>query len=184
MKAAELWKLSAGELGEILRGGHAIDPEALAGCSYRGVSLGLPSIVIRVTWLTFRKVFRRDPRSGKLVGHNERLEQTGLDGPVRPALKKGKPIVFGPYEVIPLPADGTPFQVHRGLLLDYGRGHPPLHPLARVRDPIVALEVGSHALLLGATYLDLPLRPLKTPSFFTLELEPAVSSVAPIHGER
>lgn len=179
MTPREIWRLDAKELGRLLADGHAIDPDALVGKDYRGVSLGLPSLLIRVTWLTFRKVFRRDPTTGAIVGHNERLEQTGLSGPVQPALKKGKPIVFGPYEVTPLPAAGNPFGVEKGLLLDYGKGHPRLHPLARVRDPIVAVNAGSTALLLGATYLDLPLRPLRTPSFFTLELEQDVSSGAP-----
>jgi hypothetical protein len=56
------------------------------------------------------------------------------------------------------------------VLLDYGAAHPAWHPLARLRDPVVAVEAGSVDLLLGASWLDLGAR-IRTPSFFTLERE-------------
>ncbi|MEZ4315095.1 MAG: hypothetical protein R3F14_44340, partial [Polyangiaceae bacterium] len=62
------------------------------------------------------------------------------------------------------------FHCKAGLLLDYGARHPAYHPLARLRDPIVAVREGSVDLLLGATYLAIG-GGVKTPSFFTLERE-------------
>ena len=53
----------------------------------RGTSLGLPALVEKLTWKTFQKTFYRDPRTGRLLGWNVRLEQDGLDAPSRPRLK-------------------------------------------------------------------------------------------------
>jgi hypothetical protein len=47
-----------------------------------------------------------------------------------------------------------------------------LHPLARTRDVVVAIDEDGD-LLLGALYLELGFGSLRTPSFFTLEREPA-----------
>jgi hypothetical protein len=58
-----------------------------------------------------------------------------------------------------------------GVVLDYGLAHPALHPMARLRDPVVALREGSSDLLLGASYLSLGGRLVATPSYFTLERE-------------
>jgi hypothetical protein len=159
------------ELAAAIAGGHAIDLAALRG-PYRGVSLGLGAVIERLSWKTFRKRFWLDEASGDVVGHNERLEQTGLDGPVTPQRdRRGAIVSFGPFRVVPLPEGGTPFHCRAGLLLDYGARHPAWHPLARVRDPIVAVNEGSLDLLLGASYLDLGGIEPRTPSFFTLERE-------------
>jgi hypothetical protein len=166
-----LWRLSVRELAGVLAAGHAIDLEALQG-NYRGVSLGLPAIVERMTWKTFRKTFRRDKGSGKLVGHNVRMRQTGVFGPSEPERRNGDDVTFGPYEVVELPSSGTPFRCRAGVLLDYGARHPAWHPLARVRDPLVAVNVSDATLLLGATYLALGALETRTPSFFSLEREP------------
>ncbi len=165
----DLWGMPVSELARVLASGHAIDPGALVGRDYRGTSLGLPSFLIELTWRSFRKVFRAD--GGRVVGHNVRLTQTGFTGPSVPVLSAGREQVFGPYEVLPLSPGRDPFGCQRGLLLDYGKAHPAYHPLSRVRDPLVALAEGNTELLLGATYLDLWGRSLRTPSFFTLELE-------------
>lgn len=162
---------SNAQLSERLTQGFAIDAEALVGADYRGVSLGLPRLVERLTWKTFRKVFRRDPSSDGVVGHNVRMQQTGLDGPSLPEKKDGALIEFGPYRVGALPPGGTPFRCRAGLLLDYGARHPGWHPLSTVRDPIVALNEGSVEVLLGATYVALGPARLRTPSFFTLTRE-------------
>ena len=61
--------------------GHPVDPAQLEGWVYRGTSLGLPSLVERLTWKTFQKAFWRDPATGRLLGWNVRLEQDGLDAP-------------------------------------------------------------------------------------------------------
>lgn len=174
----DVWQMDNGTLGALLSRGHAIDLADLRG-PYRGVSLGLGQLVERLTWKTFRKRFWRDEATGEVVGHNERLEQTGLDGPiVEKRDRAGAVVSFGPFVVTALPPDGTPFQCREGVLLDYGarpsgaqvRRTPAWSPLARLRDPLVALNEGSAALLLGASYLAIG-GGVKTPSFFTLERE-------------
>lgn len=168
--AADLWRMSRPELGEVLAAGFAIDPEALRG-PYRGVSLGLGAVIERLSWKTFRKRFAVDPASGAVVGHNERLRQSGLAGPVEPLRSRGGAIVsFGPFRVAPLPEGGTPFHCNAGLLLDYSAFLPRWHPMALLRDPLVAVNPGSVELLLGASYLAIGAG-VRTPSFFTLERE-------------
>lgn len=168
----DVWRMDRDTLGATLSRGHAIDLAALRG-PYRGVSLGLGALVERLTWKTFRKRFWLDEATGEVVGHNERLVQTGLDGEiVERRDRAGRAVTFGPFVVTPLPADGTPFRCRAGLLLDYGLRHAAWHPLARLRDPLVALNEGSAALLLGASYLA-TFGGVSTPSFFTLEAEPA-----------
>ncbi len=83
--------------------------------------------------------------------------------------KGGAEVTFGPYAVVPLPSSGTPFRCRAGVLLDYGAKHPALHPLARVRDPLVSLHEKNADQLLGATYLAVGPFDIATPSFFALE---------------
>jgi hypothetical protein len=163
VKAEDVWAMPRRELAALLAQGHPIDPGELAGNDYLGVSLGLPEIVVRLTWRHFQKSFRKDGR-GRVVGHNVRL--------VEP------PKVFGPFHVTDLPPCGTPFRCRAGVLLDYGAAHPAWHPLARVRDPLVALSPGSNELLLGATYFAAGGARLKTPSFFTLQRRTTTVPVA------
>src|SRR5690606_10705718 len=108
--------------------GHPVAPDEVAGAVYRGISLGLPSLIERLSWKTFRKVFVRDPARG-VRGWNERVIQDGLTAPTRPRMRGGRPWHFGHFAVL---ADAG------SLLLDYGAAHPAWHPLARVRDPLVA----------------------------------------------
>ncbi len=167
----DLWRLTRAELAAVLANGHPIDLAALRG-PFRGVSLGLGGFIERLTWKTFRKRFWLDERTAEVVGHNERLLQNGLDSAPEPQRDaKGRPVTFGPFLVRPLPPDGTPFHCRAGVLLDYGARHPAWHPLARMRDPLVAVNEGSTALLLGASYLALGAS-VRTPSYFTLEREP------------
>jgi hypothetical protein len=177
MRAKDLWGLSRGELSRVLAGGFAVDVEALRGASFRGVSLGLPGWLERLTWKEFRKEMFTDEATGGVKGHNVRVssrpELVALEdgaSPPSPRLASGAPEVFGPFGVRPLRADeGYPCRA--GVVLDYGMAHPALHPMARLRDPLVALREGSTAVLLGASYLDLGGRLVATPSFFTLERE-------------
>lgn len=166
----DVWQMDNDTLGALVSRGFGIDLDALRG-PYRGVSLGIGELATRLTWKTFRKRFRVDEATGEVVGHNERLVQTGLDGPIEEKRdRSGAVVSFGPFVVKPLPADGTPFQCRAGLLIDYSGRHPFWHPLARVRDPLVAVNEGSGELLLGVSYLAIG-GGVKTPAFFTLEPE-------------
>jgi hypothetical protein len=178
MKASAFLELSGAELRRMLEAGHAIDPRALDDSEYRGVSLGLPSPVVKLTWLTFRKTFHRDPKSGALRGWNVRMQQTGLDGPREPMRENGEPKCFGHYEVRDGGEYAMPVAARHGLVIDYGRGdNARLDPMRRARDPLVALEEGSVERLLGWTYLDLGVGQVGTPSYFLLEREGPLSHV-------
>jgi hypothetical protein len=168
LKAADIWSMSKRELASVVAAGHAIDDAALEG-DFFGVSLGLPPLVERLTWKVFRKTFRR--RGDAVVGENVRMEQVGPTGPGEPKTKNGEPVTFGPFRVVDLPGDGTPFGCKSGVVLDYGREHPIWHPMAPVRDVLVAVNRGSSDLLVGALYLEVAGMRTKTSSFFTLERE-------------
>lgn len=177
MRPADVWSLSRAELSALLARGFPIEPDALAGSSFRGVSLGLPRVVERLTWKEFRKEMFRDAQTGRVVGRNVRVHGRASlraleDGESPPAarLRGGEVEAFGPFGVRALTERGYPCSA--GVVLDYGLAHPRLHPMAIVRDPLVALREGSTALLLGASYVSLGGRLLATPSFFTLEREP------------
>jgi hypothetical protein len=155
-------------LARLMREGHPIDPRALDDSQYRGVSLGLPGLVVKMTWLKFRKTFHRDPETGTLRGWNVRLEQNGLDAPSLPRTKKGRTWAFGHYEVVR--GDERVPRGSQGLLIDYGLGGNRGFG-GRIRDPLIALSAGSADALLGWSYLDLGLARVGTPSWFLLERE-------------
>jgi hypothetical protein len=156
------------ELIALMRDGHPLPKEALDG-DFFGVSLGLPPFIERMTWKVFRKQFRVE--GARVLGKNVRMEQYGPRGPAEPLLSKGAPIEFGPFEVTALPSGGSPFECREGWVLDYGAAHPAWHPMATVRDAVVAVNAGSTDLLLGALYLELAGQRTRTRSFFTLERE-------------
>ncbi len=163
------------QLAEAMRQGHPIDASALDDSAYRGISLGLPRWAERLSWKTFQKTFHRDPATGALRGWNVRVEQHGLDAPSTALVRRGAPFTFGHYVVTALPAK-TPRGIERGLLIDYT----PAGGLAsRVRDPIVAVDEGSAALLLGWSYVDLGVVRVPTPSYFLLEREGPLAYVPP-----
>jgi hypothetical protein len=169
------------ELAEALGAGHPIDPRALDDAQYRGVSLGLPGWLERLTWKKFRKTFHRDPESGALRGWNVRLVQNGLDAPDEPMTRGDRAMTFGHYEVVD-PGGAVPNGV-RGLLIDYGRGgNGALDPAGRMRDPLVALEPGSVDRLLGWSYLDLGFATIGTPSYFLLVRDGPLVDVVPRPG--
>jgi hypothetical protein len=171
--ARELLQLDRRALRERLRGGHAIDPRALDNTEYRGVSLGLPEAVVSLTWLTFRKTFARDARSGALRGWNVRMVQKGLDGDRAPMKDgDGNPKCFGHYVVQDAASYRAPLAPPGALLIDYGWNG--------MRDPLVALQPGDASALLGFTYVAVgPLR-IETPSFFLLEREGPLSYTPPL----
>jgi hypothetical protein len=159
--------------------GHRVEPEAIENRCYRGVSLGLPPWVERLSWKTFRKTFHRDPRTGHLRGWNVRMAQTGLDGPAEPLEKNGRPFTFGHYRVVEPAGHRVPRGCDRGLLIHYGLGgNGLLDPLRFMRDPLVALTEGSVEVLLGWSYMNPPFLTLGTPSYFLLFREGPLVFVA------
>lgn len=170
LRADHLHRLSRADLAQVMRTGHPVDPAELDDTVYRGTSLGLGRLIERLTWRTFAKTFHRDPGTQQLRGWNVRCEQRGDGGPLVYRQRRGAPVVFGHYRVVPLREEGTGTGLPAGLLLDYGAaGNGCLDPGSRARDPIVAVNPGDPALLLGWMYLDLGVAFPRTPSFFTLQ---------------
>lgn len=169
--ARSLWTMTNAQRARALREGLPIDARKLAGSNYRGVSLGLPRLLERLTWTTFRKSFQLDP-DGRVSGYNVRLEQDGIDAPPRPKQRGGMDWTFGPFAISAAPASGTPFACPQGALFDYGMRHPRTHPIGRTRDIVVAMDDACD-LLLGALYIDIAGMEFRTPSYFTLEREPS-----------
>ncbi len=178
MRRDDVLRLDRAALMKLLRAGHAIDPAALDGHAYRGVSLGLPGLVERLTWKTFQKTFYRDPATGHLRGWNVRVEQRGLDAPSVARTRHGVPVTFGHYRVIAPSEVRAPAGCDRGLVIHYGLGaNAALDPINRVRDPLVALNPGDASLLLGWSYADVLGVLVPTPSFFVLEREGPIGYV-------
>jgi hypothetical protein len=178
LTAQDLATMNRRELMATLRAGHPIDPHELDDTEYKGVSLGLPAFVERLSWKTFKKVFHRDQKTGTLRGWNVRIEQNQPDA-YAPMRKNGQPITFGHYHVVPLEGYRMPQPCDRGLMLDYGLGgNPAWDFISRVRDPIVAVNPADSRLLLGWSYLDLGALRIGTPSFFSLERDIPLSHLA------
>jgi hypothetical protein len=170
--AKEILGGSVDELRARLREGSSLDPSVLEGHAYRGLALGLPEIIERLTWTTFQKTFFRDPETGRLRGWNVRLHQDGIDAPSRPKLRDGRPLCFGRYEVLAAGALPTPPGYEHGLLIDYDRGaNARFDPIRLAKDPIVSLDGGEGRFVLGMSYLLVRNRCVETPSFFLLERE-------------
>jgi hypothetical protein len=177
--ARELRSATTQVLREHIVNGHPVDPRAIEGWVYRGTSLGLPSIIERLTWKTFLKTFYRDPASGRLLGWNVRLEQDGIDAPSRPKMRDGLPVTEWNYEVVEPEGTPTPRGFDRGLVIDYGRASNPIGPVRFTKDPLVALTPGSADELLGVSYLVVAGRCIETPTYFTLEREKPIEYVPP-----
>jgi hypothetical protein len=160
----DLLRASRSDLARAMAAGHAFDPAALDGAVYRGISLGLPAWIERLTWKKFAKAFRRGP-DGVLRGWNHRIVQDGLDRPWRPMTKRGRPVTFGRFEVVT--------DARGAVILDYRGAELALRTL---RDPLVALRAGSTEVLLGRSLLDLGVATLGTPSYFLLERDQALTS--------
>ena len=169
------------QLADVMRNGHAIDPASLDDTEYKGVSLGLPAVIEQLSWKTFKKVFHRDPISGHLRGWNIRIDQRDGGQSYQPLMKAGSPFTFGHFRVVPTRGRKIPDGYDRGLLIDYGLGqNKSLDPMARLRDPIVAVNQGDDSLLLGWSFLDLGLTQVGTPSYFSLQRDiPLSHTVSP-----
>lgn len=176
----ELLPLKPRELKKYLRGGYPIDPDAIDGQAYLGVSLGLPAWADRLAWKTFQKAFKRDPASGELRGWNVRLQQDGFDAPPVARQRKGKPLTFGHFRVVSTADRAMPAGTDAGLLIDYGLEGKSIFEFDRMlRDPIVAMRRDDPSVLLGWSYLQLPRRTLPTPSFFLLIRPQPITHVPP-----
>jgi hypothetical protein len=168
----ELLTASRRELRDRIAGGHPVDPRALEGWCYRGISLGLPAALQRLTWRTFQKTFHRDPRSGRLLGWNVRLHQDGDDAPSRPLVRDGRPVCVWFYEVIEPRGVPVPRGFDRGLIIDYGRGdNRPWETIRWAKDPLVAVAPGDSDHLLGVSYVAAGRLCIETPTYFALERE-------------
>lgn len=173
--------MTGAELRRAFASGHGFDPSLLDDSEYKGVSLGLPRAIEKLSWKKFMKVFHRDPDTGALRGWNVRLEQNGLDEPCVPLERGGLPVTFGHYVVVDPGERKMPVPGRPRVLLDYGLGeNAPWDATRFVRDPLVSMSEDGVELLLGCMYLELgPLR-IPTPSFFTLERRgPLTSRVRP-----
>jgi len=135
--------------------------ETIEGYRYRGVSLGLPAWVERLSWKKFAKSFVRG-ESGQVHGWNVRMEQDSLDLPWRPQLRDGIERRFGYFGLRSIPASDH-------VEIDYGMGTHGLSPMRRLRDPIRSLDANGDVLL-GHSLIDVGLgRRIQTPSWFLLE---------------
>ena len=175
LTAQQVWALGPDELLDLLEAGHPIERSAIEDRTYRGVSLGLPGVIEKLTWKTFQKVFVND--TDGLRGWNVRLEQDGVDAASRPKIRAGEPQTFGHFQVRATTQDdrtryrGRSIFLPRALMLDYGLGGNGLDPMSMLRDPIVSLDGDNARLLLGWSYLQVGPANVPTPSFFTLEDE-------------
>lgn len=157
---ADLLAASRDELRRLLERGHPIDPTELDDSVYRGISLGLPAWVERLSWKKFAKAFHRDPATSALRGWNVRIEQDGLERPWRARTRRGRTWTFGHFAVV---------REGEHVTLDYGAGR--ALAMKAVRDPLVALNAGSVELLLGRSDIAIGPTRLATPSYFVLERE-------------
>ncbi|MSP25547.1 MAG: hypothetical protein EXR75_10355 [Myxococcales bacterium] len=184
MNRNELLTATRSELRRLLANGHSIAPEALDDSEYKGISLGLPPLVERLSWKVFKKAFHRDPATGRLRGWNVRLEQDGVDAPARDRLKNGRRVTFGHFDVRPAGAD-APRALTQSLVLDYALGeNAPLAPTACVRDLLVCPEPGKFDILFGWMLLQLGPARIPTPSYFLLERDAPLADVVLPPGRR
>lgn len=172
--ASDLWSRSVEELRATMATLHPVRADDVAGFAYRGVSLGLPRLVERLTWKTFMKAFVRD--GARVRGFNVRVHQDELDPrqppSVRPREKGGVPVHFGHFLARETPEE---------LVLDYGAYASRLDPMQGLRDPVRALHPNDPTVLLGMSWVDVLGRRIDTPSWFTLErVGPAPSVPAPV----
>ncbi len=167
----ELITLGQSALLKRFSSGYPVSPDALPRGWYRGVSLGLPRWVERLSWKTFVKVVEEDAQ-GRLWGRNIRLEQQPtaeacLSAPLSPKRAGGRWVSFGEYGVGQVPG-GQPGA--GSALIDYRLGSAaPLDPLRMTVDPLVALTPGDPTVLLGRSYVVVGAKWVPTPTWFVLQ---------------
>lgn len=178
---AALMTMSTAALEGLMRRGHGLTPEDLAGFSYRGTALALPR-GLRALVGKFKKAFWADEERGRVRGWNLRMRQNGPNAPWVAATFAGRPVIYGHFLVLP-GADGSAADYPGAVLLDYARGEPRLSPLAPIRDHLVSLEpiaAGRPAeRVLGRMVLAFGTRVIPTPSYFLLERDAPVGAPPP-----
>lgn len=148
---ATLRSLGPVGLYKLFKSGSPVDPTWLDDREFNGWSVGQPRIVTRLTWLHFKKVFRREP-DGRLRGWNVAVSQ---DGTFHDVEQHGVRSTYGHFAVV---------QQEQRTVIDYRLGgNLRRDPLGLLVDPLVTLTPGSANLLLGYTELGVP-----TPTFFAL----------------
>jgi len=181
----DLLNMDREALAKVMRRGHALDLDALAGTQYLGADLSLPGFMNRVLWKTFRKTFHRDAATDELRGWNVRMEQTGVRGPVRPMLdKRGAAKTFGHYVVRDASSIRWPHGLSPAHYLDYGHaGNLRRDPAALGATPLVAVNAGSMDLLLGWEVVRVAGRLVPLPDYWALERQgPLDEVVSPPRG--
>jgi hypothetical protein len=171
--AREALDWSRAELGRRFEAGGPIAPDELAGFGFRGISLGLPPLLERLSWKTFAKVFVTD--GDAVRGFNLRIVQNSgqnvgqnggdVSGPYRPRRRDAR---FG--EMVARPEGER-------TLLDYAGPNPWWHPLGPMRDVLVRLDGET---ILGRLLIAVGPGRLPTPSYFTLERSIEVPAEATI----
>jgi hypothetical protein len=176
----EFLKADRRELRDQMRNGYAIDPAALAGFTYHGISLGLPRWVEKLSWKKFMKVFYQEADTQCLRGWNVRAADDDLTKDWSPKIKNDRPVTFGHYHVVDAYVPHVPEELRHGLLIDYSRGGRGGNgALNHLRDPIVALAPDSVDTLLGWSYMALGQSRIPTPSYFLLTRGDALESPEP-----
>jgi hypothetical protein len=159
MTVEELLPLWPSALARVLEEAHPFDIGALDDREYHGISLGQPQWVSRLTWVKFKKVFFRDPASGRLRGWNVRCEQTPLEQPWTDRSRDEVRMTWGHYGVYSDEGEVT---------IDYGMGTRGLNPQRLIKDPLRAVNPGNPDLLIGVSRLDLGVCSVGTPTYFAL----------------
>lgn len=134
----------------------ALLPSTRDGARFRGVSLGLPRLIERLTW----KLFAKDVVvvDGRLQGWNVRVQQ--------PAQTDAMSLLSCPLQAR---ATFAPFTLSNdddgAAVIDYRRSGN-LFPLSHTIDPLVAID--DDAVLLGVSDLHVAGRVQRTPTWFAL----------------
>lgn len=140
------------ELGRLFRAGGGLQPEDVAGTTWRGWNhhplFGL---------LRQRKFFKRfGPAGGRSSGEGENVlaRQDGLDRPWRPRLG-GRGLL--PFAVLPPGAGPLPDAPAGALVISYGDWprRAAVNPVGRIVDHLVRVP-GSETLLLGRSLVRVP----------------------------
>lgn len=169
----DLLPMTNRQLHEVVERAHPLPLEAMENTQYLGVDLSLPKLLNRVLWKTFRKTFHRDPSSGVLRGWNVRMEQNDIDGPQVPLKDgQGRLLTFGHYHVRSAEGRTFPRRWRGPHYLDYGvAGNRFLDPGRFGYTPLVAVNEGSHKLLLGWEVMRVGRVFLPIPDYWALRID-------------